>query len=93
MKRYLQLLSFNICMALLIDIPKHVLPLYNRFYTEGGELEFPPPKILIIEKSVQIVNDDKYPLTFPRFVDASIDPPPPPKPEILYETLMFKCYM
>ena len=30
-----------------------------------------------IEKSVQNVNDDKYPLTFPRFVDASIDPPPP----------------
>ena len=43
--------------------------------------------LVIIEKSVQIVNDDKYPLTFPRFVDASIDSPPP-KPKILYETLL-----
>ena len=60
--------------------------LHARFHTEGGKLGFPPqvsvfpPKnlrkfFIIIEKSVQIVNDDKYLLTFPRFVDASIDFP------------------
>ena len=45
----------------------------------GGNWDFPPPpppriyeNFIIIEKSVQIVNGDKYPLTFPRFVDASI---------------------
>ena len=61
-------------------------------YRGGGGNWDPPPlpriyeNFIIIEKSVQIVNDDKYPLTFPRFVDASIDSPP--KPKILYETLL-----
>ena len=36
----------------------------------GGE------NFIIIEKSAQIVNDDKYKL---RFVDAPIDSPPPPQ--------------
>ena len=50
-----------------------------------GETGIPPPRIcekfiiIIIENSVQIVNDDKYPLTFPCFVDASIDSPPSQK--------------
>ena len=53
----------------------------------GGNWDFPPPpeicnKFIIIEKSV---NDDQYPLTFPRFVDASIDSP---QAKILYETLI-----
>ena len=68
------------------------------FIQRGGETGIPPPRIyenfIIIEKSVQIVNGDKYPLTFPRFVDASIDspPPPPPKPKILYEILLKTYY-
>ena len=75
------------------------LSLYSQgFIQRGGETGIPPlcsipppPKeiYIIIEKSVQIINDDKYPLTFPRFVDASIDSPP--KPKILYETLIATC--
>ena len=73
----------------------HVVWIYVQgFIQKGGNWDFPPPppppriyeNFIIIEKSVQIVNDDKYPLTFPRFVNASIDFPP--KPKILYETLM-----
>ena len=41
--------------------------------------EFAKFLFIIIEKSLQIVNDEKYPLTFPCFVDVPIDPPPQAK--------------